>query len=442
MTFYLDLKARLLAGLLIALTSTFAMCADASARNLYISPNGDGSDGTTWKKAWKNFQSVQWNTLLLGDVIHVDGGATSTTYTGDFSIPVSGITIRQAGAVGRNGQVIITRPSGSPPAPPVTTGVNITGSNVHIIATRRSGIKIFGFGAENVRIQSNYNSLRNVELGGVTGFMPYAQGRIGALIFGGYNNQFINCDFRESTSCAYERPLPGANNHAVFRNCTFGNDGYGFWGVWGVGIFGARVPSDGSTVISTIQANKCVFGPMLNKGVDAVQGRVQITDSLFLGSNVANVHFRPVDGSTAQLIVNNCTLYEPNYSGFAQYDMGMRNIYTSGFGTMKLKNSIVYGGQVVVPATQNINAGGNFQFHVTGNTTAVAAAMVDPQMVQESALWAPITPTTISPRVWTTNNYARSSTSPALGKGSSITSVTSIVPAYGPAGRLPPLGGP
>lgn len=438
MTNSIKIKSRLIASLLCAVASTLTIAVDAQARNLYVSPAGDNSSGATWQTAWQSFLSIDWNQVAAGDQIIVDGGATSTTYSGAFTIPVSGIAIKQAGGAGRNGQIVI-QASGIG-APPQQTGVNITGSNVQILATRRSGIKISGFAGECARIQTNGNILRNVELGPVYGFPPYGGGRVGALVFGGNNNHFLNCDFRDSSACAYERPVDGVQNVTVFRDCTFGTYGYGWWQQWGIGIFGARPGA--SPVDSTIHARSCVFGPMLNKGVDIAQGRWALVDSLFLGSNVANVSFEPDVGSTGRVNVTNCTLYAPNYSGFAQYPTYFYSISTSGNGILRVKDSIVYGGSVHVPATQVINAGGNFQYHVTGNTTALAAAIVDPQYDRESDLWRPVTGYTISPRVWTTQSYALSPTSPAIGKGSSITQVSSIVAPYGPVGAFPPLGGP
>lgn len=421
--------------LVCALVSALAVANGAEARNLYVSPGGDDSDGTSWKKAFKSFTSIDWDMVASGDQLVVDGGESSTTYSGAFTIPRSNIVIRQAGGKGRSGQVIITG-QGQPQA---QTGVTFGGSNIHMIGRRRSGIKISYFAAELVRIQTGNNSLRNVELGGVTGYPPYGQGRVGSLVFGGQNNHFINCDFRESTRCAVDTPVEGANNLSVFNNCTFGNNGYGWWGEWGVGIYGNRTRS----ATNTIYARHCVFGSYLNKGVEARQGRWSITDSLFLGSSAANLSFEPTDGN-ALAVVRNCTLYEPNFTNAppSQYRLTQYNIITNGTGTLRVRDSIVYGGEIHVPVDQVIRGGGNVQFHVTGNTTALASALVDPQFVQESQLWKPITGATISPRVFTTQSYVLSPASPALGKGSSITDVTSIVPAYGPIGHLPPLGGP
>ncbi|MDZ4836414.1 MAG: hypothetical protein SGJ27_21780 [Candidatus Melainabacteria bacterium] len=417
----------------LAWTACFAL--QAEARDLYVSPNGDGTTAITWKTAWKSFQAIDWTQVVVGDRIIVDGGTAGITYTGQFTVPVSGIVIQQAGGINRRGKVTITGSS-----PPVQSGVTISGSNVRIVGNTRSGITIKSFGGECVRVLTNGNTFKNVLIGPVTGFPPYAGGKVGGLLFGGVNNQFISCDFRDVFKCAVESPNAGGANLTVFRDCTFGNDGYGFWGVWGTGIYGLRPGA--TTVDSTIHARKCVFGPMLNKGIDVVQGRLNVGDTLFLGANYANLSFEPAVGAIAKAVVDNCTFYEPNFSGQTPYGMLLYNISTNGNGVLKVRDSIVYGGVVHVPATQVINGGGNFQYHVTGNTTALAAGLVDPQFTAEAQLWAPITPTTISPRVWTTQSYALNTASPANGKGSSITLVTDIVPAYGPVHRLPPLGGP
>jgi hypothetical protein len=435
MRFHFNYKLRFIAVFLVALASTLAFTASASARNLYISPSGNNSDGTTWKKAWQSFTVVPWDQVLPGDQLIVDGGATGITYSGAFTVSNSFVTIRQAPGEGRNGPVTI---AGSG-LQPVAVGVTITGSNVSMIANQRSGIKVSGFAAECVRVQGHNNSFRNIEFGSVFGFPPYGGGRVGAVTFGGYNNDFVNCRFRDTKNGAVEKPMATVPNLATFRGCIF-EGGYGWWGEWGVGIYGAR--PDGNTYNTQIRANKCIFGPVYNKGVDIVQGNANFNDCLFLGANRANVSVEPTQASTVKVVVNNCTLYEPNYSGFSQHAMYDRNFSTNGVGSLKVKNSIVYGGAINVPVTQVINAGGNIQYHVTGNTTAVAAALVDPQYVQESTLWTPVNPQTYRPRAWTTQSYALSASSPALGKGCSITDVTAIVPAYGPNSGLPPMGGP
>lgn len=427
-------KPKLVLSLVCAIASALTIAVDAQARNLYVSPSGNNTTGATWKTAWNSFLNIDWTQVAAGDQIIVDGGATSTTYPGAFTIPASNIVIRQAGGAGRNGQIIINHAGGQP----VQTGVNITGSNVHIVATRRSGIKIGSFGGECVKIQTAGNTLRNVEVGSATGFPPYAGGRVGALVFGGNNNQFINCDFRDTTACAKESPVAGTNL-TVFRNCTFGNYFYGFFQTWGSGIYGARETTPADT---TIHARSCVFGPQLNKGVDVVQGKTALVDNLFLGNNVAHVFFQPAAGSTARVNVTRCTTYAPNFSGQAQHSTAFSPLVTNGNGILRVKDSIIYGGVINVPATQVVSAGGNVQYHVTGNTTALASALVNPLYVNESQLWTPVTTPTISPQVWTTQSYALSASSPAVGKGSTITQVSSFVTPYGPAGRWPIPGGP
>ncbi len=424
-------------SLLCAFSWVLSCASPSQARDLYVSPTGNDTTAINWKTAWKSFQTIDWSQVVSGDRIIVDGGASGITYSGQFTIPVSGVQIRQAGGVNRKGQVTI---SGTP-MQAVQTGVTISGSNVQIIGNTRMGIKIASFGGECVKVLTNGNVFRNVLVGPVTGFPPYAGGKVGAVVFGGINNQFINCDFRDIFKCAVEQPVSSVANVTVFRDCTFGNDSYGFFQNWGVGIYGSRPGA--AAVDTTIHARRCVFGPMLNKGIDVVQGKLNVGNSLFLGSNIANLSFEPLDsGSNAKGIVDNCTFYAPNFSGQAQYATTFYSISTNGNGNLKVRDSIIYGGGVRVPTTQAVNGGGNFQYHVTGNTTALAAGLVNPQFTAEAQLWTPVTQTTISPRVWTTQSYALDAASPAVGKGSDITLVTDIVPAYGPAGRFPPVGGP
>ncbi|MBX3137802.1 hypothetical protein KF707_16375 [Candidatus Obscuribacterales bacterium] len=437
MRFQLNYKFRFIAGIIAALASTLACGADASARNLYVSPDGNDGDGTNWKKAWKSFQSINWSSVVPGDQIIVDGGASGVTYTGPFTVPTNFLTIRQSPAANHNGVVTIAAASGTP----VQTGVTITGSNVQLIANARSGIKITNFSGENVKVQTNNNTFRNIEFGTVYGFPPYGGGRVGAVVFGGYDNNFVNCRFTNVKAGAVERPVAGQPNATTFRGCIF-EGGYGWWGEWGVGILGAR--PNGTAYQSLIRASKCVFGPVYNKGIDIVQGQATIVDCLFLGANHANVSVEPTDtASKVKVNLTRCTLYEPNLvSNFSQHAMYDRQFSTNGVGTVKVKDCIIYGGAINVPVTQSLDNGGNVQYHVTGNTTTLASSLVNPQYVQESTLWAPVNKDTYRPRAWTVQTYELASGSPATEKGCSITNVGAIVPPYGPNSGLPPMGGP
>ncbi|MBK9770349.1 MAG: hypothetical protein IPP57_05905 [Candidatus Obscuribacter sp.] len=214
-----------LLGLICALSTGIALNTAASAKNLYISPSGSGTDGASWSSAWQDPAKIDWSKVQAGDQIILDGGTSGITYVTEFAVPASSVVIRQATDKAHGGQVTL---KGIYPTRNLNSiGINVLGSNVHIVAARRSGIVLKNYPALAVSLKTNGNSLRNVEINGITGFQPYGSGKIGGVAFGGFNNQFINCDFRDCVYGAVEKPVAGARNLTVFNNCTFGSNRYG-----------------------------------------------------------------------------------------------------------------------------------------------------------------------------------------------------------------------
>ncbi len=425
-------------GLSVALTAHFATIQDVAARNLYVSPTGSGTTGENWKTAWQDPSKIDWTKVASGDHIVIDGGTAGVTYNTSVTVPVSNIVIRQSSAAGHSGQVIF---SGLKQGSPLATGVKVTGSNVHLVAVRRSGIKLEFYGAEGVNIQTNGNSLRNVEISRITGFPPYAQGKKGGVVFGGSNNHFINCDFRDCGISALELPVAGANNLSVFNNCTFGSNSYGFWSNNGTAIQGARTAG----AQSTIYAHSCVFGPYVDYGIDIANGNARVTNSLFLSARVSNVKVAPPAGSSATVTVANSTLYEKKIDPMVHIATATPEytVSTNANAKLRLTNSIIWGGFVDVPAAQKINGGGNVQFAVSGNTVALAPSLVDPQFVDSKTLSAMVSPIAFIPRPLTSSDFSVVPGSPAVGKGSSIANVANICAPYGPTTGLPTaVGGP
>ncbi len=436
----LQMKSKLALSFVAALAATIASQTDALARNLYVSPDGNGRNGLTWQTAWSHPAKIDWNRVRPGDHIIIDGGTAGITYSGAaVTIPKSHVVLRQSNEQGHNGNITIF---GAYPYPqPIQVGITFAGNDIHIVGIRRSGIKVTTYAAECVRMVGNNCTMRNVALENLTGVPPYGGGMNAGLTFGGHNNHVLNCDFRFANAPnTKETPVAGAKNLTVFRGCTFGNNGYGWWGNWGTGIYAAREANP--PVASSIYVDRCVFGPYMNRGIDFVSGNLQVTNTSFLGAPIANLQFEPAAGSTARVTVDHCTFWEPNFQGQSPYQHPLYQISTNGNGTTTVSNSIAYGGSVHVPAGQVVDGGGNFQYRITGNTMALAPTIVNPLYVDDATLAHSVTSSTISPRSFTTQSYALSPSSPATGKGSPIADVTSIVPAYGPTSGLPPQGGP
>ncbi|MDP3509996.1 MAG: hypothetical protein Q8T09_18645 [Candidatus Melainabacteria bacterium] len=433
------LAIRCLIALSVAFAAHIASIQDVSARNLFVSPAGSGTTGQNWASAWKDPAQIDWTKVASGDHIVVDGGTSGITYKTSVTVPVSNIVIRQSGAVGHSGQVIF---SGAMPGYPLATGMKFVGSNIHLVGVRRSGIKLEFYGAEGVNIQTSNNSLRNVEISRITGFPPYAGGKKGGVVFGGSNNHFINCDFRDCGIGAFELPVAGVSNISVFNNCTFGSNGYGFWANNGCGIQGSKAASG---VPSVIYAHKCVFGPYVDYGVDIASGSARVTNSLFLSARLANIRVAPAAGNSANVNVANCTLYQKKLNLLQPLPYGVPEyvISLNAQGTMRVSNSIIWGGFVDVPAAQKINGSGNIQYAVSGNTVALAPSLVDPQFVDSAALSTVVAPSAFIPRTLTTLNFSLVPGSAAVGKGSPIAKVSDICASYGPIYGLPSnVGGP
>lgn len=439
----LQIQSKVAMSFAAALIAMVASNAEALARNLYVSPDGNGQNGLSWQTAWTHPAKIDWKRVRVGDHIILDGGKAGITYSGSgFTIPKSHIVLRQSNERGHNGDVTIFGGYAYPT--PIPVGITFAGNDIHIVGRKRSGIKVSTYASECIRMVGNHCSLRNVAIENLTGYPPYAGGMVALLTFGGQNNHVLNCDFRFPIAPnAKETPVAGANNLTVFRGCTFGNNNYGWWGQWGTGIYGAREANP--AVSSRIYIDRCIFGPYMNRGIDFVSGQLQVTNTMFLGAPIANLQFEPAAGSTAQVRLDHCTLWEPNYvsiPGYFQYPNPLKQLSTNGNGSVTVSNSIAFGGSVQVPPTQIVDGGGNVQYRVTGNTMALAPTLVNPLYVDHAIMVQQVNQQTIRPRTFTTQSYALGAGSPAVGKGSPIVNVTDVVPAYGPNSGLPPMGGP
>jgi len=429
----------------VALTINFANSLDVGARNLFVSPNGSGTTGDSWATAWKDPAQIDWKKVACGDHIVVDGGTAGITYNTSITVPVSNVVIRQSTGAGHSGQVIFSGANAQVPiGNPQATGIKLVGSNIHIVGARRSGIKLENYGAEGVNIQTNNNSLRNVEISRLTGFPPYAGGKIAGATFGGINNHFIKCDFRDCGISALENPVAGVANSTVFNNCTFGSTNYGYFMNNGTGILGSRAAGGPA---STIYANKCVFGPYVDFGIDIANGKARLTNSLFMNARIANIKVASAVGATASVTASNCTIYQTriwplNHLQPLPYGLPQHSVSVNASGNLRVANSIIFGGFVDVPAAKLVNAGGNVQYNVSGNTLALASSTVDPQFVtNQLKAYAP--PQQFIPQAYTLFDFSVQPGSPALGKGSPIGKVSDICGPYGPMRGLPTVvGGP
>ncbi|MBK9206666.1 MAG: hypothetical protein IPL73_30495 [Candidatus Obscuribacter sp.] len=446
-------------AVLLAVATICTYQADASARAFFVSPTGDGSDGMTWKKAWKDPAQINWASVNPGDQIVLDGGTSGITYETSFTIPKSGtagapIVVRQSPQAGHNGKITLYGGSDKPPAgynTGIPTGVNIAGSYVHFVGARRAGIKMYSYRTTCINLApgTQNSTVRNIEIENRVSLPPYGAIICSGMEFAGYNNQVIDCDFRNCFNGARENAPAGANNRVIFRECTFGSTQHfgGFSRGCGTGITSASPLAPAHT--TEIVSHRNIFGPYLTIGVIMHSGKLNATDNLFLGESIYMIDAEPQFANTTDVRVNRCTFITPFYPVVLSPTnpfppkIGMLGfpIRTNGIGTFKVANSIFYGGTISVPAAFKVNAGGNFQYRVAGNTTALAGVLQDPQLVDGPAINA--LPDDYVPYTLSTLNYAPLPTSPAVGKGSQLTTVSELTAPYGPTVKIPvTLGGP
>lgn len=445
-------------AVLLVTASICMFQSEAQARAFYVSPTGDGTDGLNWKKAWKDPAQINWNNVNPGDQIVLDGGTSGITYNTGFSVSKSGtqgapIVIRQAVQSGRNGRILLygggDKPNGHLNG--IDTGVNISGSFVHFVAARRGGIKLASYKGTCINFDpsAKNSTVRNLEIENRVTIPPYAAITCSGVQFAGYNNQVIDCDFRNCFTAAKEVAPAGANNRFIFRECTFGSTQHfgGFNRGCGTAVLSA--PPQAPAHTTEIVSHRCIFGPYITSGIIMNSGKLRVTDSLFLGPSLYMVNAEPQFANTTDVHINQSTFIAPfnpvvlSPTNPFPPKIGMLGfpITSNGVGTMRVANSIFFGGTIRIPADFKVNAGGNFQFRVAGHTSSLAPVLQDPELTDGAALKA--MPDDYIPYQLSTLNYAPLPTSPAAGKGSRLTSVSELCSPYGPTTKIPVLvGGP
>lgn len=430
---------------------------EASARAFYVSPQGDGTTGQDWAKAWQDPAKIDWTQVNPGDQIVLDGGPSGITYETGFTIAKSGtqhapITIRQSPHAGHNGQITLFGKSVGQMGykTGIETGINLTGSYVNIAGARRGGIKMLAYSGTCINIDPSVqnSTIRNIEIENRVYLPWYGAITCSGMQFAGFNNHIIDCDFRECNTSAKEMAKAGTTNRVVFNGCTFGSRQHYLGWTRGCGTAIISALATAPDHPSAIIAHRCIFGPYISAGVIMYKGNLQVSDSLFLAPPLYGIDAEPQTAVT-DVRVNRCTFITPFHPVVLSPTnpfpprVGMLGfpIRTNGVGIFKVANSIFYAGTISVPANMKVNAGGNFTYNIAGNTTALAASLTNPQLTDGAAIDA--MPDVFVPYTLSTLNYAPIAGSPAAGKGSSITSVSQLTTPYGPKDPIPTvLGGP
>lgn len=203
----------------------------AEARNFYVSPQGDNSDGLSWKTAFRNIPSLQApiSPVTAGDTVILDGGPSGYSYGAQLLVSVSGtasqpIRIVTSNAAGHNGTVTFSGliSNGLPNQP---TGITLNGSNVYILGAHRGAIKVSDVAFQGVYVSGSNNVLNNIEITNVFGprINPGKIPGVG-LTFGGSGHRFYNLDIYGCTQGAVEFATAANPVSASFSRCRYNSD--------------------------------------------------------------------------------------------------------------------------------------------------------------------------------------------------------------------------
>jgi hypothetical protein len=420
----------------------------AGARPYYVSKTGSNADGRSWAGAWSELDQIHWELIQPGDTIFLDGGPGGMTYTSTLAVRMSAradspITVCASGESGHAGRIVIfggrDRPLVSGHATKyeyVTQGVRKHGvdfgsaSYVVLDGQKWRGIAIHGHNDSGIKFSagSHHVSVRNVEI---------------------YDNgwAYFNPQQRWWNSDGPGVGLTGSNQtferviiHDNGQDCFQSGGGISQLTVRNSWLYNGRTHlrspslsynytshSDGIQIYnggrqSDVLFEGCVVGPGLmqgtilgqspSNGVSAVIDDVVIRNCLFLDASNCNIMGYPQTWSRNWRIENvTAFMTRTNLDGKAT-----SNVFLAGSGH-SIANSIFYGAALQLPPGTVVT--GNVQFHTIGLNVGVTA---DPQFVNAPAYDSlPDLPTLIQ------SDFALKPGSPALGKGSAITSVVQLL---------------
>jgi hypothetical protein len=352
--------------------------ARAQATNYYVSPSGNNTTGLSYATAWNELDQINWSGLTSSDMIYIDGGPSGLTYGTPLTIPanITAPGISPSADTGHSGPITI---DGSKS----TSGVGITiNSDVRLFYLNfQNLVKVQNWKTAGVQVNQITNSVQldNLEVC----FNPIgvhclpASSSSSLLIYGSvaHDNQSVNIrcngvDFLLQSSWIYNSYYPKAGQTIKGVHC-FNNGSANF--------------------------TQCVIGPGLTYGVllespeRSLGGRMQ--SCLLIDATKANIACYPSSsGSTTfPYLINNCTSFMTplNPTGRSHNCLTVTlnpgiNPWT-GTENFQTMGSIFYGGNVNVPASlgQLYSGNQNYQYQVSGNTTALAPFQADPQFITD-----------------------------------------------------------
>jgi hypothetical protein len=406
-----------------AMVLAIAAAARVNATNYYVSPSGNNKNGTSYTTAWSSFNKIDWSKFGNGDILLIDGGKSGLTYNQSLVVPANlppNIQILASNDSGHNGKVILDGKNS------INTGIDIS-SPVCVGATGPAlGMLVRNFKATGVQFEQTSG-------GASIWFTEVANNYSGVKVsYGSTPGQPIsrlNGAYPSSSAAAF------LTNLAVHDNTNYNVYSGSSSVMVGSWLYGSNYPAPSQTTVGALMdyinapnspsVYGCVFGPGLTDGLVAGPNcsNFNIGDCLFINAANANVYIQSSQNDSVWL--KNCTSFLTKLN--AQL-LGHYSILDQGTnppkGSLYVSSSIVYGGIVGIPASvgsvvvPNGYGGPNFQYSVTGNTTALAAQQVNPQFSSNVAS----IPYNVTAQALLNYNFGLSPKSPAGGAGAAINS--------------------
>lgn len=393
----------------------------------YVSPSGDNTTGSSWQHAFSDMNQIRWSSIHPGDQIVIDGGQgnwnSPVNYYHSLVVPAGApaVSISLSTEPFHNGAARIYAPAGRVIEP----GITILSSNpVSINGETAYGLQLANFPV-GVMVQRGSVSLSFLQIIGpstAAGSPPSSATQSSAILTSGSSN--VNVSRTAAFNYRYSAVCHGASTLTVQNSWLYNYSWPGAEAVAG-GVF-----NQGGA--SRVAVNNCVLGPGLNYGVAncSLPG---------LAAEVA--------GPSAATTVNNCLLIQPAVQGLATLAEGtmvcthitefktLRNPYcrvgncvastTPLMTGMQVRNSIVCGGIVEVPAFAQPLTSYNTQFNTSGNTRFLSGNESDPHFLTVQ----PCMPNPTNILQWIDMDFSsrRHSTT---GEGSTLNSINQLLNSW------------
>ncbi|MBX9572771.1 MAG: hypothetical protein K2X77_27995 [Candidatus Obscuribacterales bacterium] len=440
----------------------------------YVSKEGNNTDGRTWKTAWNELDQIKWDQVSMPrpgkTVVNIDGGkrgmyyykpmkVTVATKIPMYGIPLNwaGIEIKRSEEKGHDGQVVI---DGLGRVQDLIT-INNQGLSTEFKGMRWKGIRLRGFTDSGIRVYGDNVSLSGIEIDGLQNSSVFIDNADTSGLSTSppppppreFKPQSgVSIQSYSKTPISFE--AKGLIVHDTVRGFTMpsgvkakiskawvyqSNYSYSFPGSQPLKTTGIECGRDNDIGIArpsdpmpyfgypaNVHLNDCVIGPALSTGL-LVGSYSDVTANNCLLLNATQCNIRTPDSGWGTPGVGISGILRSQHltsimSAVNNERKGHDFVRDTGFtSNLRMSESIVYGGNVVMPKVKM--GAGNFQFRTTGNTTAISAKQVNPLfLVNLDKI-----PYSVYPSYWSQIDYSLMPFSPARGAGSKLTSVRRLL---------------